>query len=306
VTIALVNPVGGAAPIPSVYGAGNAKVTWEFWNGAAWLRLGTGEAFKDVEDPAAEFSDSTRAFTQNGQVRFQLPSNGEILALGGVKSTWLRARLTGGDYGFDAAYVLKTPAGPHPEYVLNPATLSPPWVHSLTIGYLLDQTAEKPEALLSENDFRLREGPPAQLQRAAFEPFQEAGPAMYMGLLPPVAAGTGVMPRMGERPLRLYFLLAESVRAAKLYGGVEDASGLDWEYWNGLQWTALRVQDLTAQFTRSGPVVFISPDDWQPTSEFGTVRYWMRAVLTGKLDPMPLLRVLTNTIDARQTTTIAN
>jgi Baseplate J-like protein len=300
--IELLNPAGATTPVAAASASGNAQIAWEFWNGEAWLLLGSGQSGQDVQDPATGFSDTTRALTQTGQVRFLLPSAAQVLNLGGVKSAWFRARLAGGDYGEEAAYALKTPPGQHPEYLLQPATLSPPWIHSLTIAYQLEDTAEIPELLYSENDFRLRKALP---QRAAFETFEEPGAALYFGMKLPGSVQNVAQP-MGVRPLRFYFLLCESVRSTARYDASQRISAIRWEYWNGSDWRVLDAQDLTASFTRSGPVLFLSPSDWRPNAEFALERYWVRALLTGSLDPMPVRRVLTNTVDARQSVAIQN
>ena len=296
----ILNAAGASAPVPATNASNDAQIAWEFWNGESWVLLGFGQANQNVDDPASGFSDSTRAFTQTGDVHFRLPSAAQSLSMGGVKSAWVRARLNAGAYGEETAYTIKAPAGQHQEYVLKPATLSPPWIHSLRVSYELEDTAAGPEALFSENDFSFKQ---ALAEPAEFKGFLEDGSTLFFGLKAPAGA-QGEMRPIALRPLRFYFLFCESVRTTAALS--QRTPAMRWEYWNGSAWKLLDVEDLTLNFTRSGPVLFLSPADWRPRSEFALTRYWVRAVLVGSIDAMPLRRVLINTVDARQSITIRN
>lgn len=66
---------------------GGWRLEWLYWTGEAWAKL---------EQAGAEIVDGTRHFSRDGEVRFHnLPPLAPV-ALGGVQSLWLAARLTGG------------------------------------------------------------------------------------------------------------------------------------------------------------------------------------------------------------------
>ena len=84
---------------------------------------------------------------------------------------------------------------------------------------------------------------------------------------------------------------------------------LSWQYWNGIQWTKLSVQDGSENFTRSGLVEFLPPADIALREEFDQPpRYWLRVRWeSGDYDLEPRLqRILLNTTIAAQTVTLHN
>ncbi len=190
----LTNPAGGAAsPIPAAKADPGTTVTWEFWDGSSWSVLGAAKANEDATSPL--FSDTTRAFTKNGDVKFTIPGQPAVTAVNGVEKFWVRARLTSGNYGREAGFKLKDEARPelgylpiNPDklefgYQLAPATYAPPSISSLTVDYAFTKTGS-PESVLSYNDFTLEEQKNPRF--APFKPASGSTPSVYLGFtLPP-------------------------------------------------------------------------------------------------------------------------
>src|SRR5262249_55839801 len=73
-----------------------------------------------------------------------------------------------------------------------------------------------------------------------------------------------------------------------------------WEYSSPRGWESLAVADATRNFTTSGFVDFVAPEDWAEARRFTEVRHWLRARLEmgGFAKPPRIVRALTNVIDA--------
>ncbi len=80
---------------------------------------------------------------------------------------------------------------------------------------------------------------------------------------------------------------------------------LSWEYWNGA-WSALAVRDDTQQLSRSGPLEFLLPHDWQARTDFPAAQYWIRVCWqSGDYAVEPrIARVLVNTTMASHVVTV--
>ena len=84
---------------------------------------------------------------------------------------------------------------------------------------------------------------------------------------------------------------------------------LQWEYYNGRDWTELFIIDTTSNLTESGSVQFLAPVDMQPLLKFEPVkRYWIRVrLLQSDNDYAPQLSgVFLNTVQVSQKTTVTN
>ena len=79
-----------------------------------------------------------------------------------------------------------------------------------------------------------------------------------------------------------------------------------WEYFDGTNWSPLVVMDGTKNFTVSGFVDFVGPDDHAKTMKFTEDRYWIRARLEmgGYVKPPRIARILTNTVESANVVTL--
>ncbi len=132
----------------------NLKLKWEFWNGKVWQELGIAESENNTENEATEFKDTTQAFTQNGQIEFNLVEKPVLTRVNGVESFWLRVRIIAGNYGKEAHYerIVPSPDPPAPEYRFIEATFAPPLISSITVDHTLTTQEEPPEAIFTYND----------------------------------------------------------------------------------------------------------------------------------------------------------
>lgn len=83
----------------------NIKLSWEFWNGIEWEKLGE-TITSTVSNSSYNFNDQTKAFTLKDDkkiVTFKCP-NIEEKEINGEKNRWIRVRIIEGNYGDDARY----------------------------------------------------------------------------------------------------------------------------------------------------------------------------------------------------------
>lgn len=275
-----------AEPSPPTVRPRAAQIRWEFWNGVDWGVLG--------ESEQTAFSDTTQAFTADGDVSFQLAEALPQTTLKGQKGRWIRVRIISGDYGQDTRFEQDPTRG----YVFIPATFSPPSISSLKLEYTAEDT-HPPTSIIKYNDFsyiKIPQGQPFGL----FDPIKEDRPSLYLGF--DVPAG-----QTFSRQSATLYVDVGPLQSSLADGQFSDSSRLSWWCWNGRSWERLTVRDNTAGFLRSGLVHFVAPADFTANEEFGKVRFWLKVSRNKENIAQPLLRsILINTTLAAQVLTIFN
>jgi predicted phage baseplate assembly protein len=308
IEIALSDP----AIIPPARASEDLLLSWEYFDGKKWRVLGRSgpKGTRKVGDNDWGFIDSTNAFTQSGVVSFRVPKDMHAGEVNGEDNYWIRARVEMGDYGLPGSYMLDGD-----KWVWrDDRPLRPPSLKSVAIKYRADLQGTK--RVLSYNDFRYRDhSEEAKVEYRPFQPFSavpDQGAALYLGW-------NGKLP---NDPMSVYLLLAEAApktapedraNAEWLKGWYADRDAaweaeqrVIWEYFDGTNWTQLVVVDGTKNFTQSGFVDFVGPDDAQKTLKFTEDRWWIRARLEmgGYVRPPRIQRVLTNSVEAANVVTI--
>jgi len=195
--VVLANPstAGADSPIPPAKASDKLLLEWEYWDGRRWSSFGQSGRGRETS------FDTTQALTRSGRLSFRVPAGVRPVAVRGAEDFWLRARVAAGDYGSEARYDPVDPNDPQKGYRLVPATLAPPSVSSLAVGYRLDVSAT-PESVIVSNDFESRE-----VEGQGFLPFSpmaDEEPTLYLGFTQP--AGRASFP---NSKLSLFFGVAE-------------------------------------------------------------------------------------------------
>src|SRR5205085_6844557 len=129
----------------TVVKTGKPELSWEFWDGQMWNSLGQVDPDKTNSAKETNYSDNTKAFTQNGEnnqgglVTFTFPKEPAATIVNGVESFWIRVRIISGNYGEEAHYKLADENDPSKGYayvdgkptngyIIVPATFRPPSV----------------------------------------------------------------------------------------------------------------------------------------------------------------------------------
>jgi hypothetical protein len=298
---------------PEPKGSPDLLMSYEYFDGKRWRILGkstpSGQK-KMATDNDWGFIDTTYAFTRSGAITFRVPRDLKAGEVSGETNFWLRARIENGDYGAQGSYMLD---GDKWVY-RDDRPLKPPSLKSVSLKYRAD--LQNVKHVVSYNDFRYRDhSDEAKVEYRPFQPFSavaDEGAALYLGW-------GGKLP---NDPLALYILLSDTVPKV----GLDDRSNEEflrawyaereavweaeqrvvWEYYDGNNWSPLVIIDGTKNFTQSGFVEFVGPDDHQKCLKFTEDRYWIRARLEmgGYVKPPRIQRVLTNTVDAANVITV--
>lgn len=263
----------------AVPAGGKPVLAWEYFDGASWQALG----------PTQDLIDGTSGLVSSGLVRFVCPGDWAQASVNGVTSHWLRARLDGGDYGHPLRLKV-TMVGTNPVVSTEEATLDPPLVKSLRIGYTLFTPFGLPEACVSCNDFRYvdhsADARGVRRPFLPFEPLEDRLPALHFGYTEKLPNG----------------LVSTFVDLADSTGEPARTSPFVWEYLGELGWSELVVNDATNGFTASGLVQWVGPADAVPGEGFGGTLYRVRARLKlgERIAPTRFLRACPNAVWAAQ------
>src|SRR5262249_51226934 len=147
-----------------------------------------------------------------------------------------------------AVYDLRTfPGGIQGFVVVEAPIFAPPVINSLKISYEGSRSAEN-IVMRAYNNFVFDPPDRVAVPSSRLKPFRatvETRPTLYLGFKQP--AGRGFQ----QRVMSVYFSLIEPLygQASTLATGRPE---LEWEYWNGAQWSRLPVEDGSAALTRPG------------------------------------------------------
>src|ERR1700682_2641106 len=287
--------------VPSPEGSPDLVVQWEYWNGRKWAELGKTSPM-GVSGVQGQFGflDTSGAFTRNGAISFDRPTDMIETEVGGQKNYWIRARINAGNYGAPGSYEL---VGQNWVFKED-RPLRPPCLKNLVFKYVREP---RPVAhCMSFNDFQYRDHTDdLNTPYVYFQPFlpdQDETPAFYLGF----------DQKFPQRTINLYFELDDSSAAGggEQLGGPPPGAADDdlaqkgprvvWEWWDGARWADLIPQDGTYGFTRSGYLSFSPPRNPEKRSVFDTEAFWLRARLeSGSYDLPPVLKaLLVNAVDA--------
>lgn len=257
------------------------KLVWEYWNGRTWVAI----ALQPTQ--TARQSD----FEADGLFAFTVPEDMEPTTVNDEKARWMRARLERGGYGFTAKIAWTDPRGLPNEFTY--VVPQPPALSDFRLCYTWQYGPFHPEHVITYNDFQHEDHTDEAIWTGVtFQPFRfvsDVTPALYLGFdqKPPV-----------DR-LSLYFDLVEQ-------RGDTRGPELRWEYWDGINWQIVSVEDETRFLRVPGMVSWIGTQDSQPFARFKNSLHWLRARLKADEPPgEPMInRIFLNAVWAAQQQTI--
>lgn len=309
IELQLTDPSSISAPNPSP----DLRIKWEYWQGRRWAEICSTTPEGPAQPIGHSFEDTTNAFTTSGSISFLRPHDMQRSEVNGAENYWVRARIEQGHYGKpgkfeieDGNWVWKEP---HP--------LRPPSFNSLNMKYA--QVPYTVGKFVTYNDFNFRdESHSVKTEHRLtqpFEPYKEENPAVYLGF-------DKALP---NKPTTIYFRMDEEEEApdADLFleeplaeeGMTERKKKKDrpsqrvvWEYWNGKVWSPLYPRDNTRNFTQSGWLEVLGPNDFVQKREFGFPLFWIRGRLEmGSYSKAPwCIDLRPNTVEALNAETIRN
>jgi hypothetical protein len=295
-------PILSAASLATAYS--NPELSWEYFDGDGWRRLG----------PAERFVDKTADFANTGEIAFDVPDRLTASEIGGQEDYWIRARLVGGDYGRPKYVVEQTDDGNGnitQEVVVSTDHMRPPEISRVTASVHLDPV-HVPQLVVARNNLRDLDQSSAnrrlqtryRLFYGAFEPpmvdgaqadtgepdRDRLGRAMMVGFTHPLSLGLTT----------LFVTSADQEQAHKLELSTLGPDG-DWSA------APLTEEDPTQGFNRTGLLQFSVSERPAPVRLFGQTLHWLRirAVGGNAATWMPRLRGMwLNGVAVRQSETI--
>lgn len=276
------------------------------------------EVNKEPELNSQGFADGTYGLCQSGIVTLKLPNKVGKITLSGEENYWLRLRLLAGDYGKAANYRFLNNLLPNAFYSLFIDTFRPPIISQMKIGYSQELT-KVPEYSLEYNSHNKQTFIEAKIVNDSiqdFKPFaaiNEENPTIYFGFTIPELRSN-----FPNQTLSIFCRHADlqynSVPPGVKPSQANEKVKLNWEYWDGKNWTNLAVRDETKNLTTTGLIEFIPPADFSDQKQEQDAlfnlpdHYWLRVRwVKGQYDVAPILwHLLLNTTIADQAFTIIN
>jgi hypothetical protein len=263
-------------------------LSWEYWNGREWFAL---PFSNDSQD--AQSAGSPDDFSGTGIISFTIPPDMARTKVNDQEALWMRVRLLSGGFGFTQK-VTWNDANNNPNeftYVIA----QPPAVSDFRLGYAWQYGPFHPEYVLTYNDFqyedRTEESKWPGQTFLPFKPVRDVTPALYLGF----------DKKLPVDRVSLYFDIIEQA-------GETAGPALVWEYWDGIEWRNLAVEDETNNLRVPGMLSFIGQVDAAPLARFNASLYWLRARL--KEDGPPgeptVNAILPNAVWAIERRTIIN
>jgi hypothetical protein len=204
----------------------------------------------------------------------------------------MRVRVLTGSFGFKQTVSLHDELT-NSDNQFKYAIPQPPALSSFYLGYSWQHGPLHATTVFAFNDFLYEDRTDeAKWPGRTFQPYKpvvDVTPALYFGFDKPLPND-----RIG-----IYIDVLEQ-------RGETLGPALRWQYWDGIAWDDILVQDETRNLRVPGVVSFIAPEDSQPLARFGTLLSWLRARLKEDGPPgEPTLNgIFPNAVWARQQLTI--
>jgi len=297
--VSLVVELGEAALDRPPAASETLRLVWEVrTETGGWTTIGRSSGTKAFaplsnEPNSQQFSDQTLALTKSGRVEFRLPHTVVRGKTGQRRGRWLRVRVSRGDYGGSEHVSYNEQSQ---RYEILPATLAPPVLSNIRVGFEHSVTNIGPSACIS-NDLgylrhhRVDQGHPSY-KAFTVNPAGSRYPSLYICLDREVEQSSlsffvDVLPPEPDQSSPDNYNSAPRQRP-EIY----------WDYYGSDGWRRLGVKDTTSTFRERGTVRFIGPDDLAQTTVFGVTGRWLRIQWTrGEFRHHPRVsKILLNTV----------
>jgi hypothetical protein len=250
---------------------GQPKMAAEYFDGARWQPLGGDDEYVDATASFTHPLSPELAFPV-GRISFKVPAAWRENEVNGEKGRWLRLSLLSGDYGKPLSVEVQNDPDDASKFIVTstPATLQPPVVTRLEVGYYVLSDPESADFCVAENDFAFAEhSEDARWPRSPFAPFlpvADRTPALHFGF--------------SKRPPAALVSLLLQVTTPPPEG---DPQPYAWDYWSARGWTELSVRDETLGLRQTGMIQFVGAGDAVPRPGLGGDLYRIRARLKSGL-----------------------
>lgn len=242
------------------------SLSWEYWNQKGWVNV------KGIKDETANLLKS-------GKIMFDMPLDADETDIAGQKSSWIRARIVGGDYGEKTFTLEETDINKKTQELISTRnSIRPPIINSLTISYFFE-TKQYPQKVWSNNNLGyLDHTDESRVEDKFFQPFvqlKDSLKTLYLGFEKAFKGG----------PINIFFASKE------LPFTEENKPKLEWSYSIKDNWSELKGYfDYTEGLIKSDILELIGPLDFSAQYWFGNYLFWIKGSLTkGEYEESPIL-----------------
>jgi len=245
--------------------ADNPALSWEYHDGKGWRRLDRWDII-----------DGTGNLAGSGEISFTVPTDINPTEIAGKEDYWIRARLTGGDFGRPTYDIVSEPPIPptptatsrsKTSITIDRSQLNPPEIQSIEARYVVHAEVT-PDFVVADNNLAaINQTQAALTDGAVFNLFE--GVAQHVG---DEGAGT--------RALYIGLTKRPDVQALGLYADIldqdHDRRELIAEVLTAGGWKPIGVDDKTAGLARPGMIqpILVPPPEQLPL--FGRDGWWLR------------------------------
>jgi len=292
----------------------NVLFSYEYWDGDNWKKIG-----ESPKDPSAAnphgFKDGTFAFKQSGEIQFTVPRGFVPAVINNEEHYWLRIRLVTKDFSLGGNYIQNESGNWIWQFS---SKVHSPMFSKIRITY--NMGVQHPVELFSQSNFVWKNLGTELAERGKdedkkdfplFDVSNDLLPALYLGFSAPFSKGNNsiyvkINDERSPRPRAERF----SFFNEKLLPRSPEKRLIDisWEYWNGIKWAELSVNDYTDSFHESGFIEFAAPADMTVKSEFAKNLHWLRLrLVSGGFEAQPtIMDIFNNAVYARNKTSYRN
>jgi uncharacterized phage protein gp47/JayE len=291
----------------------HVRFSYEYWDGSNWSMFGQSPSPQEALSPY-RFKDGTFAFKQSGEVEFIVPENIRSTTVNGEEKYWIRIRLLCKDLSLGGTYEKDDKDNWFWRFA---SQVHSPLFDKIRLRY--NAGSQKPVKFFSQSNFTwndlghhlIESDVPTQNGFVLFDITQDEIPSLFLGFSSNFAKGnTSLYIKINDeksvkpKEQRFPFHNNELFSSAKSKRQVD----LFWEYWNGVEWMPLAVNDFTDSFHESGFIEFTTPLDLVSKKEFDKDLYWIRLrFISGSFESQPEIKsILTSAVYARNTTSYVN
>lgn len=221
------------------------QVVWEYYNGTGFTRLFSEDLYGDIFSPGVygeKYLEET--VRQTIKLSFRCPDDIQPFLVNAGMVYCIRARIL---------WIRN-------EYTANGYYVTPFLVHT-KLSYSYQNTMQTPQLCKLCNNLE-EHWTDARHALIPFSALGENRPALYVGFDQPLQGG----------PFGLY---------CGVKGDVSTGNRRKWnyEYYNGMEWKSLVLEDGTENLTKSGTLMLFGNYGFYDVSLFGTRLFWLRFVL---------------------------
>lgn len=278
----------------------NALFIYEYWNGSDWLKI----------SDENEFHDGTLNLKKSGSVSFVIPNDISVVDVNNEEHFWIRVRLVTKDFAIGGVYLKDDKDNWTWKFTSKVQT---PDIEKIRIKY--ESLKHAPQGCCTYSNFvwnNLKSIVNSESDKdiCLFYLDSNKYPSLYFGFDEKFPAGeSSIFFKLDENSVvKDKNKFDDFHKDSLMYKKFQRQVSLRWEYFDGVEWKKLTVNDNTDCFYESGFVDFAVPEDMEAGDYFGKNLFWIRvSLVSGSFENNPFIKdILLNSVYVRNEKTYEN